>query len=69
MRRQIVKLAKEKQANLDAVSVKAGQFRIVLTNKNATLEEEDNLEMNEMKIMNETVTKLTSEAASDLSGW
>ena len=60
-----MKLVKRKQANLEAVRVKADQFRLVLANKYAALEQngEDNIE-----VMNETVTRLISEAAIEVGG-
>ena len=65
LKRERVKLVKRKQANLEAVRVKADQFRLVLANKYAALEQEDE---DNIDVMNETITRLISEAAIEVGG-
>ena len=65
LKRARVKLVKRKQANLEAVRVKADQFKLVLANKYAALEQEDE---DNVEVMNETVARLISEAAIEVGG-
>ncbi|HGJ5876545.1 MAG TPA: hypothetical protein ACHBX0_09350 [Arsenophonus sp.] len=63
LKRECVNLVKKQQTNLEAVRKKADQYRLVLPNQCAALEHRDEYHK---EVMNETVTRLASEAAIEV---